>query len=236
MKKLLLFFFFCFQFVVAQNNKVYYDFQIIPDASISKQEFFGEEFSKGVQGAKYLNFELYYNDTISVFKLKEILDNENNEISSAIAYSGLSKNIFTLKKYNYSNNEGTFLPDDKYLIKTRVINNWVLTNETKLIDGYLCYKATTELIKDVKYLNEVFHFPVLAWYCPQIPSAFGPAGYGQLPGLILELQENLKVFTVKKIEFKKDNAIIKLPKKGELISEAEYDEIIFKSLKENIDN
>jgi GLPGLI family protein len=74
----------------------------------------------------------------------------------------------------------------------------VLTNETKLIDNYLCYKATNiyKVTNDIK----TFLHPVIAWYCPQIPYRYGPNGYSNLPGLILELQVRNVVFGAKVIK------------------------------------
>jgi GLPGLI family protein len=40
---------------------------------------------------------------------------------------------------------------------------------------------------------------VTAWYAPDIPVRFGPIGYGGLPGLILELQNESATFYVTKI-------------------------------------
>jgi GLPGLI family protein len=236
MKKSLFFFFFYSQFILAQNNRVTYDFHIVSDETVIKNEYFGSQFKKIAEGAKYLSFELCYNDSIAVFENKEIMDTENNEISSAVSYSGISKNIYTYKDFNYSNNDDFGLPENKYIIKKPVLNNWVLGDETKVIDGYSCYKATTELVTENKYLKEIFRFPVIAWYCPQIPTSFGPAGYGKLPGLIMELQENLKVFTIKKIEFNVEKKIIVLPEKGILILQNDFDEILDKSMRKSLNN
>jgi GLPGLI family protein len=143
MKKSLFFFFFYSQFILAQNNRVTYDFHIVSDETVIKNEYFGSQFKKIAEGAKYLSFELCYNDSIAVFENKEIMDTENNEISSAVSYSGISKNIYTYNDFNYSNNDDFGLPENKYIIKKPVLNNWVLGDETRVIDGYSCYKATT---------------------------------------------------------------------------------------------
>lgn len=69
------------------------------------------------------------------------------------------------------------------------MSNWVFVNETKIIDGYICFKATKEIFykrTNVKSNN-------IAWYTPDIPVPYGPAGYGGLPGLILQLEIGTKV-------------------------------------------
>ncbi|RLD60552.1 MAG: GLPGLI family protein, partial [Bacteroidetes bacterium] len=81
--------------------------------------------------------------------------------------------------------------------------NWKLTNETKIILGYTCYKATH---------NREGGNPVIvtAWYCPEIPYQFGPKGYAGLPGLILEIVLGGKTtFTADTINWDDDVWVIK---------------------------
>jgi len=108
--------------------------------------------------------------------------------------------------------------------------NWELSDETKTIDGYSCYKASSELVR--KNGDKVFVFPIIAWYCPKIPFPFGPLGYGGLPGLILELQERNVVYGVQKINFnlEKMNPILK-PAEGERISQEELNKKIYEMYK-----
>jgi GLPGLI family protein len=67
-----------------------------------------------------------------------------------------------------------------------------------LIDNYLCYKATN--IFTVNNGEKIFNHPVIAWYCPKLPYPYGPIGYGNLPGLILELQVRNVVYGAKSIQ------------------------------------
>jgi GLPGLI family protein len=113
--------------------------------------------------------------------------------------------------------------------------NWKFLNESKLIDGYECYKTTNEYI--VINSKGKFRHPVVAWYCPQLPYSFGPADYGGLPGLILELQVRNNVFGVEKIIL--DHKIeepIKLPTKGEVITDEDYNNKIKKIMEDRFEN
>jgi GLPGLI family protein len=76
---------------------------------------------------------------------------------------------------------------------------WDLLNESKLIDGYLCFKATSTLVRNNGEAG-IFKFPIIAWYAPSIPAPYGPLGYGNLPGLILELQERNILYGVTNIK------------------------------------
>lgn len=86
------------------------------------------------------------------------------------------------------------------MVKESLKDNWTMHNETKVIDNYVCYKATNVNIIE-NDSGKIFRHPVVAWYCPQLPYNYGPNGYGNLPGLILELQVRNVVFGVKKIDF-----------------------------------
>ena len=68
---------------------------------------------------------------------------------------------------------------------------------------------------------------IVAWYTPQIPVSHGPAEYGGLPGLILELTTDQTVLLCSKIVMnpeKKDEIL--MPSKGEKVTRNEYDEIV----------
>lgn len=60
--------------------------------------------------------------------------------------------------------------------------NWKLINETKVILNKTCKKATTTW-NGRNYT---------AWYCPQIPLSDGPYKFNGLPGIILEVFDDVK--------------------------------------------
>ena len=219
------YFFFCivtlFTTIVfsQKSGTITYNFKILEDEKIIKNEVIGKFFLQAIEGAKHLKFELTFNDSISEFKLIKnmALDGENLEI--AIIDSRARKEIYIFKNKIYHNNSNGLFKENEFLIIDPLNQNWVYTNETKIIDGYTCYKATNEYIVTN---GKIFKHPVIAWFCPQIPISIGPRGYGGLPGLILELQEWNSVFGVEKIAFSNDIKEIVLPKEGKIISEQEY--------------
>lgn len=73
---------------------------------------------------------------------------------------------------------------------------WLIQEEHKMIGDYLCFKATRMKIRGPK--NNIAH-PIVAWFCPELPYAFGPLEYGGLPGLILELQTVNVLFGARKV-------------------------------------
>lgn len=119
----------------------------------------------------------------------------------------------------------------KIIIVENRNTNWNLINETKIIDGYVCYKATSKLVRKIDKIK-VVEFPITAWYCPKIPIPFGPLGYGGLPGLILELQERNILYGANKINFnlQKIEPIL-MPKEGKRITSEELDQRISEMFK-----
>ena len=228
------YFFFCivtlFTTIAFAQKKgtITYNFKILEDEKFIKNEVIGKFFLQAIEGAKHLKFELTFNDSISEFKLIKnmALDGENLEI--AIIDSRARKEIYIFKNKIYHNNSNGLFKENEFLIIDPLNQNWVYTNETKIIDGYTCYKATNEYIVTN---GKIFKHPVIAWFCPQIPISIGPRGYGGLPGLILELQEWNSVFGVEKIEFSNNVKEIILPQEGKIISEQEYQNKVGEAVK-----
>jgi GLPGLI family protein len=218
----------------SQNNVVTYNFKILEDKKILDNPVIGEMYAEQVNAAKFLEFELTFNDTISKFESLKTLELDQKNIMNALIASRNKKTKFIYNDTIYYNNgEGAF-NEDKYLIISALKKDWVFTNETKKINNYTCYKATTEYIT----INSrgKFKHPVIAWYCPEIPYQFGPAGYGALPGLILELQERNIVFGAIKIQFKVSEEKIVLPTKGKKISNEDYQNQIAEAVKKHFED
>jgi GLPGLI family protein len=78
-------------------------------------------------------------------------------------------------------------------------HNWNISDETKLIDNMICFKATTSFIEENSHQKR--EYKVIAWFNPQINIPIGPKGFGGLPGLIMELAVGFDVYYVKEIKF-----------------------------------
>jgi GLPGLI family protein len=110
------------------------------------------------------------------------------------------------------------LAGQKFLIEDTLRRTpWKLTGETKKIQGYDCMKATMT--------NKANNQPIVAWFTEAIPVPSGPAGFGGLPGLVLEVDVNDgdMLYTMSKIEFKKlTGSDLKIPSGGKKITDAEF--------------
>jgi len=140
-----------------------------------------------------------------------------------------------------------------FLITDSIANfEWKLENETKMIGNHLCLKATTEKVvrndmnrfkrfskktADEKTDSTKVITPkktkITAWYSPEIPVSNGPAEYGGLPGLILQLDAgNLQMLCTKIVLNSKEKAEIIVPTKGKEITQKAYDKVVEEKVKE----
>jgi GLPGLI family protein len=175
---------------------------------------------------------LIFNDSISVFKLEEntIIDND----LSVITVCKCKKPVFTLANKNIvlrNNNNSIAVKEDEFIIIDSLQTKWSITAETKKIESFTCYKATQEITiinaaKNIDGSAKISKKIITAWFSPEIPYSFGPSGYGGLPGLILELQDENKLFGLQKLESVSANTQILLPTKGKQISSTEYNSIL----------
>lgn len=74
---------------------------------------------------------------------------------------------------------------------------------------------------------------VVAWYTPQIPINQGPDDFWGLPGLILEVSADRTTILCTKIVMNPDEKDeLEKPKKGEKVTQTEYNEIVTKKMQE----
>lgn len=179
-----------------------------------------------VQNIDKIDVVLMFLNQESIFKgvkTIEITDLEYESILGMIFSNGL--------KYTNLHTKEVLWQKEAYgqevLIKSSLDSvKWVLVNETKQIGNFLCYKATTT--RKVVNSKGTFYHPIVAWYCPELPIRFGPAGYGNLPGLIVMLSEQTVVFNLKEITLNsKDKIVIKKPSTGKVLTEQELLKIGF---------
>ena len=125
---------------------------------------------------------------------------------------------------------------------------WKLSMETKQILGQTCHKATRKMPAPQMTMRSVTmggggainrdttvqkpvaakEMEVVAWFADNIVSPVGPESYGQLPGVILELDidNGRTVYTAKEIKATVDAKELKEPKKGKVVTQEEYRKLI----------
>lgn len=94
--------------------------------------------------------------------------------------------------------------------------------------------ATNDPMSDIEVPKQL---TVTAWFTPQIPISNGPAAYGGLPGLILEMTiDRVSILCTKIVMNPKEAEEIKKPTKGKEVSREEYNTIVKEKTEEMREN
>lgn len=109
--------------------------------------------------------------------------------------TNLETNIIIDNKY-YPKNVNGKLYDTLFVKDSARIIKWKITNETKQINTFSCYKAIGD------FRGRTYH----VWFTPEISVSFGPWKLNGLPGLILEASDtkNQYMYYADKIELNKE--------------------------------
>lgn len=182
--------------------------------------------------AKEIEFELSFNNDGAFFATKNKLYSDDQAAQLAFAKMGIFGNTITSKDSVYK--EYLIENIGEYIIKSELNKKWKISSETKNINNFVCYKATTELT--VTNVRGVFKSLIIAWFCPEISFQYGPNGYGGLPGLIFELQTKDGSFGLKKLILNNKKQSLKNLKQLQIVTENEYDKISFENYKKFIEN
>lgn len=180
---------------------------------------------------KNIECELFYTQSKSLFKKINKLDLENKKayqmasvFANGLYYKDLTSKEKIVQKELYGELYNKVVNFDEY--------NWTITNETKVISNYKCYKAIGyfEEFDKVRNRKNIFHPEV--WFTPEIPAPFGPRGLDGLPGLVLEGKfNNHAYFYATTINFNYTNNEInniQKPEKGKAVTPEEFQDIMSK--------
>lgn len=181
---------------------------------------------KLINDAKDVEIILNFNQNKSSSQLLKTLNIDSNKSINVTKFSaGASKKYYTELGFNSINLEQNCEALGKCFLITNNRPKWQLINDKKIIDGFTCYKASSE--------DVVSKSIVTAWYTTEIPIAHGPKHFYGLPGLILELNDNVVTFVVKKINFtENEESLIEKPTIGKTITRKEFDDLLKTNLSE----
>lgn len=171
------------------------------------------QFLNTVKIAKNIYFNLDFNKNYSKFYLPKQIETDKYKIFKRLARYNGQYYSFKESLFHEQNSFG----QDFIVIKPKL--KWEITNISKKIGKYNCFKAITQ--KKIESPQGISYHRVVAWFAPEIPFNFGPKGYGGLPGLIVRLDEGNLSYTIKSIK-KIDFLEFKKPTKGKEITEEEF--------------
>lgn len=179
------------------------------------------QFDKIYKNSKDLKVVLEFNSLISVYKVTNhlsIYDKEKFNLTQILSgYKAeyyVKRNILNYESYIYE----CELFDECFLIENK-IPQWELSQESKIIGGFLCYKAIIKNTKSNKILAE-------SWYTPKIPFQYGVMNYFGLPGVILEISIDAINIKAIKVELNPlEKIIIDEPKNIKKLTYEEYEKM-----------
>ena len=165
-----------------------------------------------------LEYVLYCNSKSSHYSINDKLAIEDGlafKLAKKIAGSGIFYKDDSIKiKHKMSFGE-------KFNVVYPYKDSWIITKETKIINGYKCYKATT-VREEKNYYKDTYQ-------------KFGPRGIDGLPGLVLEGTINGKtIFYASTIKFDCDDCLQKIikPKAKKEILKDDYNKLMAEIRKE----
>lgn len=151
-------------------------------------------------------FELYFNDTISVFKPQE------SDLKEEMDWTTVKNTVVQ----NYKSNERLSVlgvwGDNIYIKDTLVERQWKVTASIRNIAGYDCRRMIWEKNDSTR---------IHAWFTTELISPTGPESFNGLPGTILGLatEDGGVVYFAKSVEVGAQDILSQLPeapKKGAL--------------------
>lgn len=182
-----------------------------------------EEMELTLQALETTKPELFFNDSISKFIVPIDFEKmDPNELSLAILNLESGTTYFNKKnKFNFLL-QNFRITNEKYLVHKKYFADWKLENETKIICGQQCLKATSMLFVDNGDGEKNQEFPITAWYSKIIKNDFGPNGYSGLPRLVLELNLPLVTYEAISLDYQEIANEIEIPRNNKDISKTEF--------------
>lgn len=145
-------------------------------------------------------FELYFNDSLSVFKPQE------SDLAERMSWATSKNVVYQNYKTNYRLTEKKIWGEGFTVVDTVRQFNWKMTDSKRSICGYQCRKAIWQANDSTR---------IYAWFCSEIIPSIGPESFVGLPGAILGLatEDGGVIYFAKSVEMVKPETTTLLPKK-----------------------
>lgn len=181
------------------NGKVFYEISLsTPDFNKLDKNIPKERRDKIInyfKEAKNVVGVLNFLDQESIYSLEDngVKNEAEKKLNFTRIFSG-SKDVYyhnfeTKKIIRETNSEELYLVERKPL-------KWQLTQESKKIGNYTCFKAIYQY--ESVYQKKPSK-PTIVCYTMEIPVSFGPDKYAGLPGLVIRVEDNPVVLTPLKL-------------------------------------
>ncbi|MCD6066771.1 MAG: hypothetical protein K0S33_1597 [Bacteroidetes bacterium] len=145
-------------------------------------------------------FELYFNDSLAVFKPQ---DSDLKEMMSwATSKNTVYQNFKDRKRFTIKSiwGETIYVQDSLYK------RSWKITDSKRNICGYSCRKAIWQVNDSTR---------LYAWYCEEVIASVGPESFYGLPGAILGLatEDGGVIYFAKSVQVENVSQEVLVPKK-----------------------
>ena len=146
-------------------------------------------------------FELYFNDSLSVFKPQE------SDLVERMSWSTNKNLVYQNRKTNKRLTIKTIWGERFLLDDSIRLSKWKITENKRNVCGYQCRKAILNVNDSTR---------LYAWFCSELDATIGPESLGGLPGVILGLatEDGGVIYFAKTVEIIKPTLEILLPKKN----------------------
>ena len=146
-------------------------------------------------------FELYFNDSLSLFKPQE------SDLVEKMSWSTNKNSVYQNRITNKRLTIKTIWGERFLLEDTIRISKWKITENKRNVCGYQCRKAILNINDSTR---------LYAWFCTELDATIGPESLGGLPGVILGLatEDGGVIYFAKTVEIIKPTLEVLLPKKS----------------------
>ncbi len=146
-------------------------------------------------------FELYFNDSISVFMPQE------SDLRENFSWTTSKNTVYQNFKRNKQLSVKTLWEEKMFMEDSITKKEWKITTSKRTIAGYSCRKA-------IWYMND--STPIYAWYTNEIIPSVGPETFCKLPGAILGLatEDGGVIYFAKSVETSATDVQRVIPRKG----------------------
>ncbi|MBM6500677.1 GLPGLI family protein [Flavobacterium macrobrachii] len=211
-------------FKVIYKSSLYKDSESVKDSKLR---------DKITQYQESFEFELFFDKTKSIYRLVDNINLDDQSIEYQIT-RGLSNELYykdLLKKEKIK--QTTSLDELFNVVKSFEQYKWVVSSETKVIDGYTCYKATCHYEEYDDNRKMSLSFNPVVWFAPSLPYSFGPMGLDGLPGLVLEGTFNGRVYFYATSIDLNDKTLTKIerPVHGKYVTEEDFRKVLAENYK-----
>jgi GLPGLI family protein len=220
-----------------------------------------EAMANNIPRSRTDNFELQFGNNQSLWQSVPDINEEASNIDNNDGGGGNGQRIMMrfggmddITYYNFETGkhiDQRELNNKSFIVENGIQKlNWKLTDETKTILGHTTRKATTQSLTprmqmvmengEMKRQQRIDTANVTAWFTTDIAVPAGPQTFqGQLPGLILELEQNNGRLVYKAVEISNKINLKKLkePKDGKRITAADFNterEKMFEEMRRNM--